>query len=52
MFSLILLVKPTVANIIAGKFIIGPIDITAFILLGLSVFLIVEGTVVSMKRDE
>ena len=52
MFSLVLLVRPTVVNILSGKFKIGPIDITAFILLGLSVFLIIEGVIVFVKKDK
>jgi len=49
MFSLILLVRPTVVNILSGRFSIGPIDITAFILIGLSVFLIIEGAIIFIK---
>lgn len=49
-FALILLVKPAIINIISGKFILGPIDITAFILLGLSVLLIIEGVTIFIKE--
>jgi len=50
MVSLVLLVKPTIARIISGNFALGPIDITAFILLGLSVFLILEGIAIFAKK--
>lgn len=50
MIALILLVMPTITNILSGKFSIGPIDITAFILIGLSVFLIIEGVIIFVKE--
>ncbi len=50
MFSLVLLVKPTIVNFAAGRFTLGPIDITAFILLGLSALLIFEGVVIFVKK--
>lgn len=49
LFSLILLIKPAILNILNGKFAIGPIDITAIILLGLSAVLIVEGIIIFLK---
>ncbi len=48
--ALILLVKPTLTRMASGVFTIGPIDITAFILLGLSAFLIAEGVIIFSKE--
>lgn len=48
--SLLLLVKPAIVNMLSGKFAMGPIDITAFILIGLSFLLIAEGVAVFKKR--
>jgi carbon starvation protein len=50
MLSLALLVRPSIVNILAGKFTIGPVDITAFILIGLSIFIIIEGVIVFLKE--
>ncbi len=50
MVALLLLVKPTILSILSGGFNIGPIDITAFILIGLSVLLIAEGVIVFVKE--
>ncbi len=50
MVSLVLLVKPTVVNMLSGNFRMGPIDITAFILIGLAALLILEGTLIFIKR--
>jgi carbon starvation protein len=49
-FSLILLVRPAVINMMSGRFSVGPIDITALILLGLSAFLIAEGAAIFFKE--
>lgn len=50
-FALILLVKPTLMRMASGTFSIGPIDITALILLALSAFLIVEGALIFLKES-
>lgn len=50
MTALVLMVKPSIINMLSGKFTIGPIDITAIVLLGLSVFLIAEGITIFTKR--
>lgn len=50
MFSLILMVMPTVRRLASGFFGIGPVDITAFILLGLSALLIIEGAIIFLKE--
>jgi carbon starvation protein len=48
--ALILLVRPTLMRMASGIFSVGPIDITAFILLALSAFLIVEGVIIFVKE--
>ena len=48
--ALILLVRPALIRMAAGVFRIGPIDITAFILLALSAFLIIEGVAIFVKE--
>lgn len=48
--ALALLVKPAVERLASGRFNIGPIDITAFILLGLSAFLTAEGATIFLKE--
>lgn len=50
LFSLGLLVKPKVDGLIGGKFIFTSMDITALILMGLSVLLLVEGIVVFQRK--
>ncbi len=50
MVSLVLLVKPAIVNLLSGRFVMGPIDITAFILLALSVFIIIEGVIIFVKE--
>lgn len=49
MSALILLVKPAFDSMLSGRLTIGPIDVTAFILIGLSAFLVIEGAAVFAK---
>ncbi|MFA6078235.1 MAG: carbon starvation CstA family protein [Candidatus Omnitrophota bacterium] len=51
-FALILLVKPALIRMASGVFSVGPIDITAFILLALSAVLIAEGVIVFVKESK
>ncbi len=50
MVSMVLVVKPAVVGILAGKFTLSPIDVTAFILMGLAILLVIEGVVIFAKR--
>ena len=50
LYALILLLKPAFVNILGGRLIISPVDITALILLALSVFIIIEGAVVFVRK--
>lgn len=52
MMSLFLIVKPALQKIISGNLSIGPIDVTAIILIGLSILLFLEGVIVLFKRDK
>ncbi len=50
MASLSMIVKPAIVNILSGRFVIAPIDITAIILFGLSILLLTEGVIIFIRR--
>ena len=43
MVSLAIIIKPSLRNMLSGKFVLNPLDITAVILMGLSIWLLTDG---------
>ncbi|MDD5216682.1 MAG: carbon starvation CstA family protein [Candidatus Omnitrophica bacterium] len=48
--ALVLLIKPAAINILAGRFSISPVDITVLILLALSIFIMIEGAIIFVRK--